>query len=123
MELGHQNFNYRGILLKMSEAPKQEGPVTPGVESASTLAKIEELDREIGHLKKTNSLVRGTNWAVLIVLFVAVLALIFAAIYSFKQSVDNNNNNELEIRKSLQELQIKYENLEAILQKNVKMSN
>ena len=62
----------------MADTPEREGPIVPGAESAGTLARIEALEKETEHLKRSINFVSDTNKFILVVLFAAFLVIIVA---------------------------------------------
>lgn len=89
----------------MNEAPKAEGKASLGFEDPTTLARFDALEASVGDNKKNLKIVQNTNWLIIIVLFVAVLALIFAAVYQFIGAIKSDTKSRDQLTQTVQDLQ------------------
>ncbi|OGH15127.1 MAG: hypothetical protein A3H50_01295 [Candidatus Levybacteria bacterium RIFCSPLOWO2_02_FULL_37_10] len=87
------------------EAPQTAGRNEPvAFDPSPLLARIEKLEDGVKLLKEGINFVRGTNWFILVVLFVGFLALLISLIGGIMQANNSNTATQVEFIKSVQQL-------------------
>ncbi len=89
----------------MAKAPVAEGKATPGYEDPQTLARFEKIEQTLRDQNGNLKLVKNTNWLIILVLFVALMALIFAAIYQFTDAIKSETKSRDDLSQTVNELQ------------------
>ncbi len=86
------------------ELPAGEKPENP-----KTLARFDTLDRKLASLGKGVGIVQNTNWLIVIVLFVALLAITFTAVFTFIQAINSDTQSRKELTESVNQLHTEVE--------------
>jgi cytoskeletal protein RodZ len=95
-----------------SEAPRSEGQAGVGFEDPATLARLDEVERRVDNNKKNLAIVQNTNWLIILVLFVAILAISFAAIFQFIGAITANKDSTQQLTQSVNDLKVQVQVLQ-----------
>lgn len=94
----------------MIQGPKPETRSTSEQpENPKTLARFDSLERKMSSLTKNVGLVQNTNWLIVIVLFVALIAIAFTAIFTFIQAIQSDTASRSQLTQSVNDLKTEIE--------------
>lgn len=102
--MGSINMKKKEKNITLQEAPKKEENSGLNFDSIKLLGRIDDVENKINLLEKALDFIKGTNWFILIVLFVGFLALLFSLISASIQAFHTNTATQVELIRSVDHL-------------------